>query len=184
MSIKFSEIFPHEMIQVLVSVDDIEELQYAKVLSNEGDKLFVSYLSPSSKIYKGACIYSFEPRVEIVECDAISEHYDGVIDVSELGIIKIDDCNHFVIESEIEDLELESDIEDMSDTDSSGESEDSFIAEEDPDLWELPDDHTQVDEAWASWTPSTVGESHFKRTVDKLETYAKLHFDNLQMEQK
>ena len=67
MSIVFSDIVPHEMIKVLVNSDDIEEDFYAKVISNEGDKLFVSYISPSSKIYKGACIYSFDSKVEIAK---------------------------------------------------------------------------------------------------------------------
>ena len=89
------------MIRVLVNSDDIEEECYAKVISNESDKLFVSYLSPSSKIYKGACIYSFESKVEIVYPESIIEHHQGVVDVSQLGILKIDDSNHFVIENEI-----------------------------------------------------------------------------------
>ena len=179
MTLVFSDILPHEMIKVLVCSDDIEEECFAKVISNEGDKLFVSYLSPSSKIYKGACIYSFESKVESVEPESILEHHQGVIDVSQLGILKIDESNHFVIESEIEDEELDSDIEDMSESDSD-DSHDSFIAEEDPDQWQLPEDHKEVDDQWNNWRPSSVGETHFKDTVDRLERYAKIHYDNLQ----
>ncbi len=180
MSIVFSDILPHEMIKVLVNFDDIEEECYAKVISNESDKLFVSYLSPSSKIYKGACIYSFESKVEIVYPESIIEHHQGVVDVSQLGILKIDDSNNFVVENEIEDSGLDSDIEDMSDSDSDS-LHDSFIAEDDPDQWELPEDHKEVDNQWDNWRPSSVGETHFKDTVDRLERYAKIHYDNLQM---
>lgn len=180
MSVVFSEIVPHEMLKVLVNFDNVEEELYAKVISNEGDKLFVSYISPSSKIYKGACIYMFDSKVEIVNPENILEHYKDVIDVSEIGFIKIDDSNHFVIENEIEDSELESDIEDMSDSDSDT-SLDSFIAEEDPEQWELPGDHREVDNQWDNWRPSSVGETHFKNTVDRIERYAKIHYDNLQM---
>ena len=180
MSIVFSDIVSHEMIKVLVNSENIEEDFYAKVISNEGDKLFVSYLSSSSKIYKGACIYSFDSKVEIVEPESILEHYQDVVDVSYLGFIKIDDSNHFVIENEIEDSELDSEIEDMSDSDSDDLS-DSFIAEEDPDQWELPGDHREVDNQWDKWHPSSVGETHYKNTIDRLERYAKIHYDNLQM---
>jgi hypothetical protein len=180
MSIKFTEILPHELIQVLVD-DGIEEHLYAKVIGRDSDKLYVSYLSPTSKIYKGACVYSFESKVEIVEAESISQHYNGVEDVGEIGVRKLDDSNHFVIESEIEEDGYESDIEDMSDSDSD-ESENSFIAEEDPDQWELPDDHKKVDDEWSAWTPSTVGGKQFKNTVDRLETYAKIHLDNLHLD--
>ena len=184
MEIKLNEINPQEMIQVLTEEESIEELVYAKVISNEGNKLYVSYLNPTSKIYKGACVYSFESKVEIVELESISEHHIGVRDVTELGILKLDsDINMYVIENEIEDEELDSDIEDMSDSDSDV-SENSFIAEEDPEQWELPDDYREVDFNWSNWIPSTVGEQHFKDTIDKLETYAKIHLDNLKMDKK
>jgi len=178
MSIKFAEIFPNELIQVLVDDDGIEEYLYAKVLSRDSVTLYVNYLYPTSKIYKGACVYSFESKVEIVNEESISQHYDGVVDVSGIGVLEVgDDPNHFVFESEIEDEGYESDIDDMSDSD---ESEDSFIAEEDPDQWELPDDHKEVDDEWNEWTPSTIGGKKFKKTVDIIETYAKIHLDNIQ----
>jgi hypothetical protein len=178
MSIKFAEIFPNELIQVLVDDDGIEEHLYAKVIGRDSAILYVSYLYPTSKIYKGACVYSFESKVEIVKEESISQHYEGVVDVSGIGVLKVgNDPNHYVIESEIEDEGYESDIEDMSDSD---ESENSFIADEDPDQWELPADHKEVDGEWNAWTPSTIGGKKFKKTVDILETYAKIHLDNLQ----
>ena len=169
---------PHELIQVLVIDEGIEEHFYAKVIGVDTDKIYVSYLTPTSKVFKGACVYSFESKVEIVEAESISQHYNGVADVGEIGIRKLDDSNHFVIESEIDDDGYESDIEDMSDSESD-ESENSFIAEEDPDQWELPDDYKEVDDKWNEWSPSTLGGKQFKKTVDKLEMYAKIHLDNL-----
>ena len=83
------EIFPHEVSKVLVDFDGVEEELYAKVLRNDDINLVVTYLSPTSKVYKGACVYSFESTVERVNFDSITEHYAGVIDITDIDMTNI-----------------------------------------------------------------------------------------------
>jgi hypothetical protein len=162
-----------EIISVLIEVPDIES--FAKVLSNEGDYLLVTYLSPSDKVYKGAKVFSFESKAERVDFESISEHYQGVVDIEEIGIIKINK-NMFVHEDDI-DSESESEIEtDDSDSDSEGSLVD-FIVPDDETVMCKPCDHRRVDEAWNSWRPASAGAQRFKDRIDRMEEYMNSQID-------
>ena len=161
------EISPHEVIKVLVDFDGVEEELYAKVLRNDDINLVVTYLSPTSKVYKGACVYSFESTVERVNFDSITEHYAGVIDITDIDMTNIGK-NMFVLDREIIQ-DHDSDIEDASDEDDQYE-EDGFVVsdgEESPSG--LPPDHMEVDQKWNEWQPTTSGGRHFKNVIDAIE---------------
>lgn len=163
------EIFPHEIIKVLVDLDGVEEELYAKVLRNDDINLVVTYLSPTSRIYKGACVYSFESTVERVNFDSIVEHHAGVIDITDIDMAQAGK-NMFVFEQEIladhdSDIEDESDEEDRYESDfvvSDGEESPSGPAT-------VPPDHQEVDKNWNEWQPSTPGGRHFKSVIDAIE---------------
>ena len=159
------EIYPHEVIKVLVDFDGVEEELYAKVLRNDDINLVVTYLSPTSKIYKGACVYSFESSVERVNFDSISEHYAGVIDITDIDMTQAGK-NMFVFEREIDsEIEDESDEEDQYESDfvvSDGEESPSGRAT-------VPPDHQEVDKNWNEWQPSTSGGRHFKSVIDAID---------------
>lgn len=163
------EISPHEVIKVLVDFDGVEEELYAKVLRNDDINLVVTYLSPTSKIYKGACVYSFESSVERVNFDSITEHYAGVIDITDIDMTQAGK-NMFVFSREIisdhdSEIEDESDEEDQYESDfvvSDGEESPSGRAT-------VPPDHQEIDKNWNEWQPSTSGGRHFKSVIDALE---------------
>jgi len=52
-------IFQDDIIKLLVNEDGTEDEMYALVGMNTGNTLGVSYLSPTNKIYKSACVYQF-----------------------------------------------------------------------------------------------------------------------------
>lgn len=159
------EIMPHEIVKVLVDNEGIEEDFYAKVVSNEGTHLYVSYLVDTSKVYKSACVYQFERHVNMVGFESIMEHHQGVIDIEDLGLKKIN-INMFVYTREIDDTDSNEAVEDMSDEDS--DSDDSFVVPDEPTA-DLPPDHQKVDEEWDRWCPTTSGARHFKNVVDNLD---------------
>lgn len=160
------DIHPHEIIKVLVDFDDVEEEMYAKVLVNDEISLLVTYLSQTSNTYKGACIYSFEPTVERVNFDSITEHYSGVIDITEINMTNVGK-NMFVLDTEIIE-ELDSDIDD-----GEGEYESDFVVSDDeegatPRALGIAD-YKEVDQKWNEWQPTTSGGRHFKSVVDSIE---------------
>ena len=164
------EISPHEIIKVLVDFDGVEEELYAKVLRNDDINLVVTYLSPTSKVYKGACVYSFEPTVERVNFDSITEHYAGVIDMTDIDMSKVGK-NMFVMDREIIE-DHDSDIEDASDEEDQYEEDDFIVSdgEESPSgRATVPPDHQEVDQKWDEWHPSTSGGRHFKNVIDAIE---------------
>lgn len=163
------EISPHEVIKVLVDFDGVEEELYAKVLRNDDINLVVTYLSPTSKVYKGACVYSFEATVERVNFDSITEHYTGVIDITDIDMTNIGK-NMFVLDREIIE-DHDSDIEDASDEEDQYESD--FVVS-DGEEGTTPEalgitDHVEVDQKWNEWQPSTSGGRHFKNVIDAIE---------------
>lgn len=170
-----SEIHKCEVVKVLVDNDGVEEELYAKVVSNEGTFLYVAYLVDTSKLYKGACVYQFERKVDMVEFECITEHHSGVIDIEEIGLKKIN-LNMFVHVSDIDNTDSNENIEDMSDDDDV--SEDSFVAPDDPSS-DLPADHKEVDEEWNTWNPSSSGARHFKSVVDHLDDKYRTERDNI-----
>ena len=160
------DIMPHEIVKVLVDNEGIEEDLYAKVVSNEGTHLYVSYLMDTSRVYKGACVYQFERHVNMVGFESIMEHHQGVIDIEDIGLKKIN-INMFVYSHEIDDTDSNENAEDMSD-DEDGDSDDSFVVPDEPAA-DLPPDHQKVDEEWDRWCPATAGAGHFKNVVDSLD---------------
>lgn len=174
---KYEEILPNELIKVLVCCDDIEEEVFAKVVENKNLFLRVLYLSSTSKTYKGACVYSFESEPETVELESLTEHHQGIIDVLDIGFSKIGK-NMFVVESEIDNEEQNSDIINSEDEES---DEDSFIVDDDTvdGKVEPPPNHREIDEEWNKWNPTTPGATKFKETVEMLEMMAKHHADDL-----
>lgn len=163
------DIFPHEVIKVLVDFDGVEEELYAKVLRNDDISIMVTYLSPTSKVYKGACVYSFESTAERVNFDSISEHHVGVIDITDIDMTHIGK-NMFVFNCEIIN-DHDSDIEDESDEDEQSEENDFVVSDGEcatPRTLGISG-HQEVDEKWNEWQPSTSGGRHFKGVIDTIE---------------
>jgi hypothetical protein len=170
-----NDIRPHEILKILVEGDDgIEEELWAKVVANDPDKIYVTYLSQTSKIYKGACVYSFDTRVSPVDIESISEHHSGVTDLADIDVSRIGN-NMFVFDSEVNESNSDSSIDEMSDDDSSDSG--SFI-DDSGGIGELPPDAQEIDAAWDQWKPSTLGGRHFKETVERIEQMAKTQLDN------
>ena len=168
------EVAPHELIRVLTSYDDVEEEMLAKVLANEGTHLLVTYLSPTSMVYKSAGVHSFDAKAERVDFESITEHHPGVIDITDLGMMNVGK-NMFVMKNEVDEDETDSEIEDMSDDEY---EDDGFIEfDESATPMELPPDSAQVDEEWNKWQPRSRGASRFKETIDSLEMMARHHMD-------
>ena len=167
-----AEISPFEVVKILVDNDGIEEELYAKVVSNEGTFLYVAYLVDTSKLNKGACVYQFERKVDMVEFECITEHYPGVIDIEEIGLRKIS-LNMFVYVNDVDDNDSNENIDDMSDDG----SEDSFVVPDEPAV-DLPADHKEVDEEWDKWVPSSSGARHFKSVIDRLDAKYRTERDN------
>jgi len=157
-----------ELVEVLVLVEGAEpEEQIAKVLSNEGDYLFVTYLSPINKIFKSAKVFSFEAKAERVDFDSLTTHHKDVIDVAELGIKKVRQ-NMFVYEDEI-DSESESEVDtDDSDEESEGSLND-FIVPDDEEIICKPCDNIEVDKSWKTWRPMSAGAQRFKKKIEEIE---------------
>ena len=165
-----NEIEKGHVVKVLVEGDDDE--YYASVLSNEGEYLFVTYFTPIGKNYKTAPVHSFEPKAEKVEFESLTEHY---LDSNEIEVKKIGK-NMYVFKDEI-DPESDSEIETEEDSDSAGSLND-FIASDNEEVNELPDDYKELDEQWEKWSPKTKSGKKFKKTVDELEEIVKIHADN------
>tara|TARA_B110000285_G_scaffold225824_1_gene284615 strand:+ start:6601 stop:7158 length:558 start_codon:yes stop_codon:yes gene_type:complete len=177
---EFSDIKPTEVVKVLVESDGVEEDMFAKVLKNENDCLSVTYLSPTSKIYKGACVYQFDAFASRVEFQSLMEHHAGVNTIEDIGWRRVGDGNAWVDELEVDDSVTVSDVEDMSDDEESdlSSSMDDFIAPDDPNDLTPPPDHVEVDRLWNDWSPPSSGGRRFKGTVDRIEESVRTHLDD------
>ncbi len=175
--IKFSEIYPGDLIKVLVNVDDDEDIEdemYAKVIDNRDDYLIVSYYSETPRMYKGALIHEIEEKEELVQEGNLLEHH---LD-NDIPVFKCLGENMFALIDDIDDDE-ESDIIDLSDDDDSDLS--GFIVPDDyiDGLVLPPEDHKTIDENWNEWLPSSPGAKKYKEMVDNIEVFAKQHASNL-----
>jgi hypothetical protein len=132
----------------------------------------VSYFCETSKVYKGAPIFAFEPKVNRVDLDNISEYHEDVTDVADLGFMRVTD-NSYALEEDVDDDDSDSDIHDDDE-----EEEEDFITEDGCEPMELPPDHKEIDEQWNTWVPRSDGERRFKDTVDTIEKYARTEMDN------
>lgn len=189
MAIVASDIRVGEILKVLTAneEDDTEEENWAKVVENNGQYLYVTYLSTIGKIYKGASIHSLEPRVNRVDFECITEHYDGVFDLEEIGVDRIG-TNMYIFGNTVNSDDDDSEIYDDEDEDDGSEGEeydtaDGFVV---PDtetgadgVFQPPPDAEQTDKDWNAWNPRTSGERLFKETVDRIEHRARIQMDNL-----
>lgn len=168
--IVFEDIVKGEIVKVLL--EDNNEL-FASVLANEGQYLFVTYLVPNGKRYKGAQVLSFEPKAERVDFECLIEHYKD----SHLNLKKIK-SNMYVFVEDI-DPESDSEIETDSSYSESENSLDDFVVDDDEvDDDELPPDYKEIDQQWEKWSPKTPSGKKFKRTIDTIESIAKTKRDN------
>ena len=172
--IQLNEISRNELIKVfLEDEEEITEEMYARVIRNNGSNLYVNYLTHTNMFYKDAVIYKFEDEQNTLETfESICEHYPETYNLNEIGFEEIED-DLFVRESDIDSEDSDSDIHDYS-----SEDNNSFIAPEDMDQWELPPDHTLVDSDWDKWVPKSEGERRYKDMVDKIDRIAKIYKDN------
>lgn len=172
----YSDIKPAEVVKILLENDGIEEDTWAKVVSNEGEYLYVTYLTPTSRVYKDACVYEFDSQVSRVEFQSLMEHYPGVKTVTDVGWRRVGDGNSWVMEEEVDDSVTTSDVEDLSDSE---EEEDmDFVVPDDPAEFEPPPDAKEVDEEWEKWKPTSEGGRHFKNVVDQIEMKVKAAYDD------
>jgi hypothetical protein len=170
------DIKPGEIVRILANTDDVEEEMYAKALRNTGDFLYVTYLSATDMLYKGACVYGLESVVNPVQYESITEHHEGVTDLCEIGMC-MPSRNCFVLENEIDSEDSCSDVI-TDDDDDDGSDLDDFIDDGPVEgRIEPPPGATVIDEEWNSWQPSTEGGRHFKDTVDRLEERARAEAD-------
>jgi hypothetical protein len=177
----YSDIKQAEVIKVLLEYDEIEEDTWAKVISNEGEYLYVTYLTATSKVYKGACVYEFDSQVSRVEFDSLMEHYPGVKTITDVGWRRVGDGNMWVLEDEVEDSMTTSEVDDLSDYEEEDELLRSMQDFETPDDLrgvELPPDHVEVDKKWDEWQPSSEGARHFKSAVDMIEERVRRQMDD------
>lgn len=176
----YSDIKPAEVVKVLLEDDGIEEDTWAKVVSNEGEYLYVTYLTPTSRVYKDACVYEFDSQVSRVEFQSLMEHYSGVKTITEVGWRRVGGGNSWVIEEEVDDSVTTSDVEDLSDSEAEElhRSMQDFVVSDDPAEFEPPPDAMEVDEQWEQWKPTSEGGRHFKNVVDRIEMKVKAAYDD------
>ena len=182
MSFKYSDFKKFEMIKVLIhdEEEDIDEEQWAKVMDVSDTCLYVTYFCDGDKTYKGASVYSFEPKINTVNIESILEHHEGVIDVKDLGVLNIE-RNMYVFEDEIDQDDSDSEIEDQDDELEDEYECDGFVVDDNTidGKVELPPDHVEVDQDWNKWKPRSNGEKRFKEMVDNIDAMARMHMDNL-----
>lgn len=156
--INFSDIKVDDDIKVLVKDDEgVEEDYYARVTDCLPTTFMVQYYTPTSMVYKGACLYELEEEEYPILQESIMEHY--IEDTSPL-IVKGD---MFYVEEEANSNCSDSEVEDLSDDDEL----DDFIVPDEPPV--LPPDHREVDTHWNNWVPFTPGAKKFKDTIDNIE---------------
>jgi len=157
-------------VKTISDEDDIEEDMFARVSDKFSTTMMVKYYNPTSKVYKGACLYELEETEEPVDAESLVEHY-------------IEGSSPFLEKEGMSYLEEEvmseedSEIEDMSDDEE--EEEDDFVVPDGTEWWTPPGDHQAVDASWAAWVPPTAGGRKFKQMVDNIEMLARLQEDEL-----
>jgi len=177
-----------ELLKVLLVVGDDDDTDecFAKVVANDstGSIIYVTYLSQTSKVYREACVYSFDTSVSVLQdTNSITEYYEGVIDITDIGVVSRVGSNQFVYDEEVNnDSDLGSDIYDdddvEEDTDDDTDDDDSLIDDSDLTMGEPPSDAAEIDADWSKWKPTTTGAKHFKDTIERIEYLARLELDN------
>lgn len=172
-----------EIVKVLAQDDDeVEEEYWAKVVSNEGNYLFVTYLSETDKGYKGAEVYSLDAHVNRVDFENLTEHHREVTDFSDVHIMRVG-TNMYVFEDEYDMDDSDSEIYEIDGDEDEDEYDttDGFVV---PDT-EIdgpvlpPPDAREIDRDWDSWNPQTAGQQRFKSLVDRMDELARHQADNM-----
>jgi hypothetical protein len=178
----YTDIKPAEVVKILLEDDGIEEDFWAKVISNEGEYLYVTYLTPTSRVYKDACVYEFDSQVSRVEFQSLMEHYPDVKTITDVGWRRVGDGNSWVIEEEVDDSVTTSDVEDLSDSeyeaDELHQSMQDFVVPDNLNEFEPPPDAKEVDTQWDEWKPTSEGGRHFKNVVDRIESKVRAAYDD------
>jgi len=173
---KLSHIKPFEIIRVRTEGDDgIEEPCLAKVLSNEGTYLLVTYFNYTSKVYRDTTVYMLDSQAQRVDMESIMEWFEDTTNFEDIGFKPIGK-NMYAETKKINcDEDMDSEIEDFSDEEEDDESlasddslRDFIVPDDDSDV-----EQTEVDEElerdWDNWKPTGRNEKRFKSVVDAIE---------------
>lgn len=174
---KLSDIQPFEIIRVRTEGDDgVEEPCLAKVLSNEGAYLLVTYFNYTSKVYRDTTVYMLDSQAQRVNMDSIMEWFEETTNFEDIGFKHIGKNMYAETKMINCDDDMDSEIEDFSDyeeeDDESLASDDSlrdFIVPDDDSDVEQPDVDEELDKDWDNWRPMSQIEQRFKDTVDAIE---------------
>ena len=175
----YGDIKPAEVVKILLEDGGLEESTWAKVISNEGEYLYVTYLAPTSRVYKGACVHEFDSQVSRVEFQSMMEHYPGVKTITDVGWRRVGDGNAWVMGDEVDDSVTTSDVEDFSDSEEDEDEDLDFVVPDDPADFEPPPDAMEVDRQWEGWKPTSEGGRHFKNVVDQIESKVRGAYDDV-----
>ena len=180
--IKFEEIEDGEIVKVLVNNDDIEEEMFARVYKHTGNFMYVKYLVPTEKVWKGACVYELEDSTNMIEPETITEHYQGFILFEEVdGITKIPRTPYYYFEEERNPDESDDEI--VSTDEEDGYEIDDFCEDdglidgrpETAEDWRPPPGSEHIDHQWNEWVPQTEGAKRFKERVELIELHLNLY---------
>lgn len=166
----FDEIEVGDVVKIRTVYDEIEEEMFALVVDRLVTTLVVRYYIPTSKLYKGATLYRLEDTEDGVLQESLTEHY--IKDTSPFE--EKEDMVYLPDETNTD--ESDSEIEDMSDSDS---EEDEFVVPDGTEQWVPPPDSEEVDRSWNNWLPPTPGARNFKAVVDRIEQLARYQEDDL-----
>ena len=166
----FDEIEVGDVVKIRTVYDEIEEEMFALVVDRLVTTLVVRYYIPTSKLYKGATLYRLEDTEDGVLQESLTEHY--IKDTSPFE--EKEDMVYLPDETNTD--ESDSEIEDMSDSDS---EEDEFVVPDGTEQWVPPPDSEEVDRSWNNWVPPTPGARNFKAVVDRIEQLARYQEDDL-----
>lgn len=154
----FDDIQVGDILKVNLKHEDIEEETYAEVVECLITTLIVKYYTVTSLLYKGTELYELEEDEHPISVECICEHYMD----QETPFLKKE--NYFFLQEEYDSQCSDSEIEDMSDSES---EDDDFIVPDEP--CELPPDHRDIDRDWNEWTPQSPGARRFKETIDRIQ---------------
>ncbi len=170
----FEDIQVGDVVKIQTIYDEIEEEMYAQVTDTFITTLEVKYYTPTSKLYKGACLYTLDSETEGVLQESLTEHY-----IKDTSPFESKGDMVYIPEEVMSDCS-DSDVEDMSESESEDEEDDFVVSDDAVERWEAPPDSQAIDAHWNSWVPPTPGARNFKNVVDRIEQYARLQQDELQ----
>ena len=183
MAIVLRDIKCGEIVKVLAQNDDeVEEEYWAKVVSNEGDYIFVTYLSETDKGYKGADVYSLDAHVSRVDFENLVEHHSELTNFADVNIIRVG-TNMYVIEDEYDTDDSDSEIYEVDgelDEDEYDTTDVFVVSDTEIDGQVLPPpDAAEVNRDWENWNPRSDGQRRFKTLVDNMDELARHQADDM-----